>query len=416
MLMMACTNEPLDTSVSATATASPQSTAAPIGGVSPVDTSPTGQSTDDTASIDEPNPTPTTTPISTLENSVDQVAKGPRAPQLEGIVGWINTEPFTLESLRGKVVLIDFWTYTCVNCIRTLPFLREWHEKYAELGLVIVGVHSPEFEFEKVKENVEAAAVKYDLGYPIVQDNFFSTWQAYSNRAWPSKYLIDKDGIIRFTHIGEGAYEATEEKIRELLAEAGASMYKVPLGTTTRPDRDSQSYTGGESGQTRELYAGSFRNQNNPDPYIGNKEYRNAPLDTSTLYQDPGDHQNHYLYLQGLWTKGLESLTHARTTDDLEDYIAIKFYGTTLNVVVNYEGNSPVRVEATLDGAPIPEEFVGADVQRDDDGTSFFLIDEPRLYRVVELPWYGGHELRLSSNSDEFSIFAFTFGSYLEGP
>ena len=111
------------------------------------------------------------------------------APELVGITGWINTEPFTMEELRGKVVLVDFWTYTCVNCIRTFPFLRDWNQKYADHGLVIVGVHAPEFEFEKVKENVEEAAVKHDLGWPIAQDNDFSTWRAYSNRAWPSKYL-----------------------------------------------------------------------------------------------------------------------------------------------------------------------------------------------------------------------------------
>jgi thiol-disulfide isomerase/thioredoxin len=104
-------------------------------------------------------------------------------------VGWVNTEPFTLQSLRGKVVLIDFWTYTCVNCIRTFPFLKGWHDQYAEYGLVIVGVHSPEFEFEKIRENVVAAAAQYDLRYRIVQDNLFATWQAYRNRAWPSKYL-----------------------------------------------------------------------------------------------------------------------------------------------------------------------------------------------------------------------------------
>ena len=166
------------------------------------------------------------------------VADGPAAPQLVGISGWINTEPFNLDELRGKVVLIDFWTYTCVNCIRTLPFLKEWHDKYAERGLVIVGVHSPEFEFEKVTENVEAAVVDYDLKYPVVQDNDFQTWRAYSNRAWPAKYLVDKDGVIRYSHIGEGAYQATEEKIRELLVEAGGKVYDVPVGGVVRPGRD----------------------------------------------------------------------------------------------------------------------------------------------------------------------------------
>ena len=410
MLLAACASESLDTPESATATTSPQPTSTSAAEGSTPDTTSSGQTESDLASTDDSKPTPTS------ETGVDQIAKGPIAPKLAGIGGWINTEPFTLESLRGKVVLIDFWTYTCVNCIRTFPFLREWHEKYAEHGLVIVGVHSPEFEFEEVKENVEAAAAQYDLRYFIVQDNFFSTWQTYSNHAWPSKYLIDKDGVIRYTHIGEGAYETTEQKIRELLAETGASIYQIPLGTTARPDRDPQAITSGEFGQTRELYAGYIRNLNNRDPYVGNPEYYYAEQDSPTLYRDPGDYANHLLYLQGLWTNGSESLTHARITENLEDYIGLSFHGTTVNVVVNYEGDSPLRVVVTLDGTPIPEELSGADVQKDDDGTSFFLIDEPRMYRVVELPNYGGHELKLSSNSDEFSVFAFTFGSYVEGP
>ena len=343
------------------------------------------------------------------------VADGPVAPQLAGITGWINTEPFNLDDLRGQVVLVDFWTYTCVNCIRTLPFLKEWHDKYADLGLVIVGVHSPEFEFEKLMENVEFAAEEYGLKYPIVQDNDFRTWRAYSNRAWPAKYLIDKDGIVRYSHIGEGAYTATEEKIRELLVESGAKVYNIPVGGVVRPDRDPNSNRSVETGQTRELYAGDYRNRGTT-PYIGNPNYYDAALGSPTLFEDPGNHINHLLYLHGLWTKNLENVTHARTTENLEDYVGLRFYGTTVNVVVNFEDGEPFRVYATLDDQPIPEGYGGTDIQHDEDGGSYFLVNEPRMYRVVELPEYNGMELKLSSNSDEFSVFAFTFGSYVEGP
>ncbi len=343
------------------------------------------------------------------------VADGPVAPQLAGITGWINTEPFNLDDLRGQVVLVDFWTYTCVNCIRTLPFLKEWHDKYADLGLVIVGVHSPEFEFEKLMENVEFAAEEYGLKYPIVQDNDFRTWRAYSNRAWPAKYLIDKDGIVRYSHIGEGAYTATEEKIRELLVESGAKVYNIPVGGVVRPDRDPNSNRSVETGQTRELYAGDYRNRGTT-PYIGNIQYYDAALGDPILYQDPGNHINHLLYLHGLWTKNLENVTHARATENLEDYVGLRFYGTTVNVVVNFEDGEPFRVYATLDDQPIPEGLGGTDIQHDEDGGSYFLVNEPRMYRVVELPEYNGMELKLSSNSDEFSVFAFTFGSYVEGP
>jgi hypothetical protein len=191
---------------------------------------------------------------------------------------------------------------------------------------------------------------------------------------------------------------------------------QIPLGTVSRPNLDPRATTRGEGGQTRELYAGYLRNYSTQSPYVGNPEYYSTSQDTPTLYADTGDHQNHLLYLQGLWTNGPESLTHARVTENLEDYIGLNFFGTTVNVVLNYEGDTPFKVVVTLAGDPIPEGFSGADVQHEDDGTSFLMVDEPRMYRVVELPQYAGGELRLTSNSDEFSVFAFTFGSYTEGP
>jgi len=131
---------------------------------------------------------------------------------------WFNTDPITLESLRGKVVLVDFWTYTCINCIRTLPYLKSWHEKYSEKGLVIIGVHTPEFEFEKNLANVQKAIADFGLKYSVMQDNDYSTWNSYRNRYWPAKYLIDKTGHIRYTHFGEGEYDATESVIQQLLS------------------------------------------------------------------------------------------------------------------------------------------------------------------------------------------------------
>ena len=145
------------------------------------------------------------------------------APELTGITGWINSEPVTLESLRGKVVLVNFWTFACINCQRTLPYVKEWHRKYADEGLVILGVHTPEFRFEKDRDNVVEAVQGYGLEYAIAQDNDKKTWRAYGNRWWPAKYLIDKDGYIRDYHKGEGQYQRTDQKIRELLAEVPSS-------------------------------------------------------------------------------------------------------------------------------------------------------------------------------------------------
>ena len=157
-------------------------------------------------------------------------AVGDLAPEFGAIEAWINSGHLTMEELRGNVVLIDFWTYTCFNCINTYPFLREMHAKYADDGLVIVGVHSPEFEFEKIYDNVVKATQEDALVWPMAQDNDFVTWRRYGNRYWPSEYLIDKDGVIRYTHIGEGAYTETENVIRELLAELGSDNPKASAG------------------------------------------------------------------------------------------------------------------------------------------------------------------------------------------
>ena len=157
-------------------------------------------------------------------------ARGPTAPEISGIVRWLNSEPLDMNALRGKVVLVDFWTYSCINCQRTLPYLRDWHEKYAGKGLVILGIHSPEFEFEKVEANVREAVAREGVTWPVAMDNDFATWQAYHNRYWPHEFLVDEEGTVRYDHIGEGAYRETEMRIRELLIEAGADVSSIPLG------------------------------------------------------------------------------------------------------------------------------------------------------------------------------------------
>ena len=204
----------------------------------------------------ESQPRASSAPISSGRLGTD-----PLAPELVGLKGWANSEPFTLESQTGNVVLIDFWTYTCVNCLRTLPYLREWHDKYADRGLVILGVHAPEFEFEKVRENVLDAMEAHGIEYAVAQDNDMETWRAFRNRFWPAKYLIDKDGYIRYTHFGEGAYDETEAKIRELLMETGEDVSDVSPNTRLEPRVAADARTADRNqGRTRELFAGSIWN------------------------------------------------------------------------------------------------------------------------------------------------------------
>jgi thiol-disulfide isomerase/thioredoxin len=332
-------------------------------------------------------------------------------------------------------VLIDFWTYTCVNCIRTFPYLKGWHAKYADSGLVIIGVHTPEFEFEKERQNVAEAARTHGLEYPIAQDNNYATWNAYFNSAWPAKYLIDQNGDVRYVHLGEGPYAETEGAIRELLEEAGVSLELVDANTNPEPQVDPEAFAADPARRvTRELYAGYERNRTLPSAafatlfgetpaYIMHEEYYQQK-DADVFYQDPGRHSNHFIYLQGWWHNGPQSLTHAKTTESYEDYIAIKFYATSVNAVMS-QGQQPCRgaqpcapteVRITLDARPLAPSQAGEDVRFDSQGNSYVLVDQSRMYRLVALPQFSSHELELSVNSADFSLFTFTFGAYDEGP
>jgi thiol-disulfide isomerase/thioredoxin len=335
---------------------------------------------------------------------------GTKAPEFQGIHEWLNSPPLTLKGLEGKVVLVDFWTYTCVNCIRTFPYIKDWHARYSGDGLVIVGMHSPEFEFEKITENVAASAQEAGLEHPIAQDNDFATWNAYGNRFWPAKYLIDKDGVIRYTHFGEGTYRDTEKKIRELLEEAGASLEDVPLGAPlVAAGVNALASRGAPFDLTREIYGGFHRNNSKKAGYVAHSEYYDE-RETVVDYRDPGGHQNHQIYLQGPWFSGLEALEHARQSPSFEDYIGIKFSAATVNAVVNPKGDQPFQVKVTLDGRPLTQQEAGVDI-RIDDGQSFITVNEGRLYNLVSLERFSEHELRLLPASSDFALFAFTFGS-----
>ena len=371
-----------------------------------------------------PAATATTAPEPTVSAAELHAAKllppTTTAPGFRDVTSWINTEPFTLEDQRGKVVLIDFWTYTCINCIRTLPYIKSWHSKYADSGLVIVGVHAPEFEFEKDRQNVIDAMEKFGLEYAVFQDNDFGTWRNYNNRYWPAKYLIDKDGFIRYMHFGEGKYQETEDLIRVLLEDAGADLSGISPESAPEPVRDSAANVSDPSMlQTRELYAGFERNfgalqsQSIP-PYILHPEYYEE-INADILYTDPGDHQNQFLYLHGLWRNEAERLVHARQTEGYDDYVALKFYGTSVNVVLGIDEGEPYTVRVTLDDRPLTDSQAGVDVMFGAEGDTYVLVDESRMYNLINLPEYGGSNLKLSSESDEFAVFAFTFGAYEGG-
>ena len=262
------------------------------------------------------------------EDAAEPVEREPVVPDHEvtGLGTWFNSEPFTIaEQLnRGNIVLIDFWTYTCINCVRTLPYLRDWHEKYAGVGLVILGVHSPEFDFEYDAENVAEAIERLGVLWPVAQDNDFRTWREFENNYWPAKYLFGPGGDVVYQHFGEGDYEETERFIRVALTAAGHDVSGVSGGLAApEPERDPNARD-----QTRELYGGYARNYTRQGVYAAQVEYYDGP-DEERLYSDIDTTEqprvHHRWYVHGLWRNEREAIVHARQTEALEDYFALVF-------------------------------------------------------------------------------------------
>ena len=279
--------------------------------------------------------------------------------------------------------------------------MRDLNEKYAANGLTIVGVHAPEFEFEKDEGNVREAMVRERITWPVAMDNDFNTWRAYKNRFWPHKFLIDQNGEARYHHIGEGAYLDTELWVRALLEEAGNDISGIPVGGVITEEGDAP--PSGES-KTRELFAGRAWRSGD---YLGNSE--SVSGEVPIHFNDPGDYEDGKFYLHGLWSIDSESVTHGRSTNNYGDYVAINYSARSVNVVVRPTGGDPFLVIVTLDGKPVPEEHRGKDVSEDEKGNTVLNVDGPRMYNVLQSPMQRRGEIRLSANSPDFSLFTFTF-------
>lgn len=315
-----------------------------------------------------------------------------KVPELVGIVDYINTTPEQLQKeIQGKVVVYDIWTYSCINCIRTLPYLTAWHEKYANEGLLIIGVHSPEFEFEKDVENVKMAVKKYGIEYPVVLDNEWETWKAFENRYWPRKYVVDHEGYIRYDHIGEGAYAETERVIQQLLQERATSLGLNVAKAEPLVDIEQFQHT---SFMTPELYFGyKFSSGRN---YLGNSEGFSPQNDVT--YTIPKDLQKNYFYLDGTWTNLQDSMRLVSKTG----VIKFEYFAKEVNIVTANNGDLTIL----LDGKIIPTEYAGIDV----DKQGKVHTDEARLYNIVSSNNAGNHILEIRINSPGFEIYTFTFG------
>jgi thiol-disulfide isomerase/thioredoxin len=324
-----------------------------------------------------------------------------RAPEIvvQDRQWWINSKPLTMEGLRGKVVLIDIWDYTCINCIRTLPYIRSWHEKYAKDGLVIVAVHTPEFAFAKNKDNVLSAVRKFAIKYPVVMDNDYKIWNSFNNMYWPRKFLIDKEGNIRYDHAGEGNYEETEKMIQTLLQELKPG-YKAPKFTTL------ESETSGKVcyPMTPELYLGYERGRiGNKEGYKPEQEVQYKPVSDEKL----GDGN---VYAEGTWLNKEQALVHQGETKEFKDDIAIRYHALSVNIVIKPENAKVHKVLVTQDGKPVKKEDAGEDLVIKG-GESYLEVKDSGMYNVVKNVKYGQHTLRLFSNSDGLGFYAFTFGS-----
>jgi thiol-disulfide isomerase/thioredoxin len=343
---------------------------------------------------------------SQIEKAQFQIDKSQfkKAPDFAEITGYINTEPINLKDLKGKVVLVDFWTYSCINCIRTIPYLVDWNEKYADKGLVIVGIHSPEFEFEKNIDNVKAAVQKYGLKYPVLQDNDKGTWDAYQNRYWPRKYLIDNEGYIRYDHIGEGGYAETEKVIQSLLteraAQTGISGINLNINTNTTTPKNVQTV--------------DFAKVNTPELYFGYQLAR-APLGNPegfkpnqiVTYSVPqrSDLKPNAIYLIGDWKNNADNMELQSDSGR----IALVYSAKSVNIVAGGKGAAAGAAELSIseDGAGLTNKS-GRGIDLSDQGK--LVVDGQRLYNLSMHEEYDWHSLIVDVKGKGFQIYTFTFG------
>ena len=315
-------------------------------------------------------------------------------PELKGATGWLNSKPLTRESLRGKVVVVDFWAYSCINCLRTMPYVNAWYRHYKDHGLVVLGVHSPEFAFEKDLPNVLAAVKKFDIRYPVALDNGLEIWKAFNNKFWPAHYFVDAKGQIRGHHFGEGKYARSERTIRQLLAEAGATNLPDPLDDAA-----------GEG----VAKPADMANVASPETYLGYSRAENFTSpgsfarDKAKAYTLPPALTLNQWAFSGSWLVATE---HARLQSS-GGKIAFRFKARDLHLVLGpAKAGKPVRFRITIDGAA-----PGGDAGIDVDAKGLGEIREHRLYQLVRQKGaVGEHEFVIEFLDGGVDAYSFTFG------
>ena len=318
------------------------------------------------------------------------------ALELEG-GEWLQGDPVRIRD-RGAPVLVDFWDYTCLNCLRTLPYLREWHRRYAEHGLAIVGVHTPEFSFAGNAEHVRQAIERLEIPYPVVLDTGFNIWKAYENNYWPAKYFIDGQGMIRARHFGEGGYEESETFLQALLREQDGFSAELPAPMD--PVRPEDAPGAVCYRVTPEIYCGYARGP------IGN--VGTVAPDRPMSYADHGKHIEGAIYLEGDWLLGSENVARPFGASGVSR-LRLEYMAADVNLVLH----PPVTGDAgclrvLLDGEPVDEQAAGEDLE-----VGGVTVDRPRMYRLLRADDVERHSLTLETESDGLAAFTFTFTSCL---
>ncbi len=327
-----------------------------------------------------------------------------RAPEF-GAGDWLNGTPLTMSGLRGRAVLVDFWEYSCVNCLRTLPYLREWHNRYNK-WLTIVGVHSPEFPFGRERQQIEMAVRELEIRYAVLLDNDFKTWDAFANRFWPAKYLIDEQGYIRYQSHGEGGYGLFEQAIQDVLLEADSSLVLPPIMQSLRAEDAPGAVC---YRPTPELHGGLDKGAlGNPEGYASH-----APV----VYTMPKERRRGEFYISGAWQAGEQFIAYQGKT---EAVIQLPYEAVEVNAVLSPHAElvermlhpEMVSVEIFQDDKPLSEAIRGTDVAEE----GRILVDRPRMYNLVRNPGFEQHELTLRVKSHGFALYAFSFtGCVKEG-
>nr|WP_242063372.1 thioredoxin family protein [Nostoc sp. FACHB-892] len=315
-------------------------------------------------------------------------------PSLAGAIAWLNSQPLTVDELRGKVVLINFWTYTCINWLRQLPYVRAWAEKYQDQGLVVIGIHTPEFEFEKNVDNVRRASTEMKIDYPIAVDNDYAVWRAFGNHYWPALYFIDTQGRIRHHEFGEGEYEQSERVIQQLLSESGTG--RVGQEIVKVDAHGFEAAADWNSLKSPENYLGYERTENfaSPDSAVLNKPH---------LYTVPAQLKLNQWALSGDWTIGKQAIVLNKSGGR----IAYRFHARDLHLVMGpSEPGTSVRFRVLVDGQPVVAAH-GLDVDVRGEGTA----TEQRLYQLVRQPKpITDQQFEIEFLDSGVEAFAFTFG------